>query len=153
MTGGRIKRIKRDLDDEPFLLTYGDGLCDVDVEAELEFHRSHGKLATMMAVHPDSRFGVLEIKNDQIQAFREKSEADAGWINGGFMVLDPKVVDYIDGDSTVFEREPLEALTREGQLMAFRHRGFWHCMDTMRDKEKLEALWSEGKAPWKRWEA
>ena len=153
MTGGRIKRIKRYLDDEPFLLTYGDGLCDVDVEAELEFHRSHGKLATMMAVHPDSRFGVLEIKNDQIQAFREKSEADAGWINGGFMVLDPKVVDYIDGDSTVFEREPLEALTREGQLMAFRHRGFWHCMDTMRDKEKLEALWSEGKAPWKRWEA
>lgn len=152
MTGGRIKRIARYLDDEPFLLTYGDGLCNVDIDKELEFHRSHGKLATLMAVHPGSRFGVLEIEKNQIHAFREKNDADAGWINGGFMVLDPKVIDYIEGDSTVFEREPLEALVRDGELMAFRHRGFWHCMDTMRDKERLETLWSTNKAPWKRWE-
>ena len=152
MTGGRIKRVGKYLGDEPFFLTYGDGVANVDIAKELEFHKSHGKLATMTAVHPDSRFGVLEIEKNQIKAFREKSEADAGWINGGFMILDPKVLDYIEGDSTVFEKAPLEKLTEEGELMAFRHRGFWQCMDTMRDKEKLEELWDSKQAPWKRWE-
>ena len=152
MTGGRIKRIGQYVGNEPFFLTYGDGVANVDIAKELEFHKAHGKLATMTAVHPDSRFGVLEIEKNQVQAFREKSEADAGWINGGFMILDPKVLDYIEGDSTVFEKAPLETLVKEGELMAFRHRGFWQCMDTMRDKEKLEGLWTSKKAPWKRWE-
>jgi len=152
MTGGRIKRIARYLDDEPFFLTYGDGVSDVDIEKELEYHRSHGKLATMTAVHPDSRFGVLDIQEGSVRSFREKSQADVGWINGGFMILDPKVVDYIEGDATIFERAPLEKLAADGELMAFKHRGFWQCMDTLRDKEKLEKLWASDKAPWKRWE-
>lgn len=152
MTGGRIKQIGRYLDGEPFFLTYGDGLSNVDIAKEVEFHNKHGKLATLTAVHPDSRFGVLDIQSNQIMAFREKSEADVGWINGGFMILDPKVLDFIEGDSTIFERAPLETLSKEGQLMAFRHRGFWQCMDTMRDKERLETLWASKKAPWKRWE-
>ena len=152
MTGGRIKRIGRYLDDEPFCMTYCDGVSNVDIAKELEFHKKHGKLATLTAVHPDSRFGVLDIQSNQIMAFREKSDADVGWINGGFMILDPKVLDYIEGDSTVFERDPLEKLVADGQLMAFRHRGFWQCMDTLRDKERLEGLWNSKKAPWKRWE-
>lgn len=152
MTGGRIKRIGRYLDDEPFCMTYGDGVSNVDIAKELEFHKKHGKLATLTAVHPDSRFGVLDIQSNQIMAFREKSDADVGWINGGFMILDPKVLDYIEGDSTVFERDSLEKLVADGQLMAFRHRGFWQCMDTLRDKERLEGLWNSKKAPWKRWE-
>lgn len=152
MTGGRIKRIGRYLDDEPFCMTYGDGVSNVDIAKELEFHKKHGKLATLTAVHPDSRFGVLDIQSNQIMAFREKSDADVGWINGGFMILDPKVLDYIEGDSTVFERDPLEKLVADGQLIAFRHRGFWQCMDTLRDKERLEGLWNSKKAPWKRWE-
>ena len=152
MTGGRIKRVGKYLGDEPFFLTYGDGLSNVDIAKEVEFHKAHGKLATMTAVHPDSRFGVLEIEKNQVLAFREKSETDAGWINGGFMILEPKVLDYIEGDSTVFEKAPLEKLTEEGELMAFRHRGFWQCMDTMRDTEKLEELWDSKQAPWKRWE-
>ena len=152
MTGGRIKRIGRYLDDEPFCMTYGDGVSNVDIAKELEFHKKHGKLATLTTVHPDSRFGVLDIQSNQIMAFREKSDADVGWINGGFMILDPKVLDYIEGDSTVFERDPLEKLVADGQLMAFRHRGFWQCMDTLRDKERLEGLWNSKKAPWKRWE-
>ena len=152
MTGGRIKRIGRYLADEPFCMTYGDGVSNVDIAKELEFHKKHGKLATLTAVHPDSRFGVLDIQSNQIMAFREKSDADVGWINGGFMILDPKVLDYIEGDNTVFERDPLEKLVADGQLMAFRHRGFWQCMDTLRDKERLEGLWNSKKAPWKRWE-
>jgi len=152
MTGGRIKRVARYIGDEPFFLTYGDGVSNVDIAKEVEFHQAHGKLATMTAVHPDARFGVLELDKNQVIAFREKNEADAGWINGGFMILDPKVIDYIEDDTTVFEREPLEALANEGQLVAFKHRGFWQCMDTMRDKEKLEKLWASKRAPWKRWE-
>ena len=152
MTGGRIKRVARYIGDEPFFLTYGDGVSNVDIAKEVEFHRAHGKLATMTAVHPDARFGVLEVDKNQVTAFREKSEADAGWINGGFMILDPKVIDYIQDDSTIFERGPLETLAAQGDLMAFKHRGFWQCMDTMRDKEKLEKLWSSHKAPWKLWE-
>ncbi len=152
MTGGRIKQVGRYIGSEPFFLTYGDGLSNADIAKEVEFHKANGKLATMLAVHPDSRFGVLDMQKNQVMAFREKSEADVGWINGGFMILDPKVLDYIDGDSTVFEKEPLERLCADGELMAFRHRGFWQCMDTLRDKEKLEALWASKKAPWKRWE-
>ncbi|MBQ9801619.1 MAG: glucose-1-phosphate cytidylyltransferase [Clostridia bacterium] len=152
MTGGRIKRVRRYIGDEPFFLTYGDGVADVDLAAEAAFHLAHGKLATVMAVKPDSRFGVLDIREDRVCAFREKSEVDAGWINGGFMILSPRVIDYIDGDATVFERAPLERLCAEGELMAFRHHGFWQCMDTMRDKEHLEKLWAADKAPWRRWE-
>ena len=151
MTGGRIKRIKRYIGNEPFFLTYGDGVADVDLARELDFHHSHGKLATMTAVHPDSRFGALDLKQDAVKAFREKAQEDAGWINGGFMILEPGVIEYIENDKTVFERGPLEKLSAEGELMAFRHQGFWQCMDTKRDKEKLEALWESGKAPWKRW--
>ncbi|MBR7112175.1 MAG: glucose-1-phosphate cytidylyltransferase [Clostridia bacterium] len=152
MTGGRIKRIRPYLDDAPFFLTYGDGVCNVDVAELLRFHRAHGCLATVTAVHPDSRFGVLDATGDLVRAFREKSEADVDWINGGFMVLEPGVIDCIEGDSTVFEHGPLERLCEMGQLVAYRHRGFWQCMDTLRDKEKLERLWAEGRAPWKRWQ-
>ena len=152
MTGGRIKKIRAYLDNEPFFLTYGDGVSNVDLAQLLAFHRQHGKCATITAVHPDSRFGVLDVSTDRIQAFREKSEADVDWINGGFMVMDPGVIDYIEGDTTVFERAPLERLCAKGELMAFRHRGFWQCMDTLRDREKLERLWVGGEAPWKRWD-
>ena len=152
MTGGRIKRVQKYIGNETFMMTYGDGVCDVNIAELVKFHKQHGKLATLTAVHPDSRFGVLDIQSNQIMAFREKSDADVGWINGGFMILDPKVLDYIEGDSTVFERDPLEKLVADGQLMAFRHRGFWQCMDTLRDKERLEGLWNSKKAPWKRWE-
>ena len=151
MTGGRIKKIRSYLDDEPFFLTYGDGVSNVDLARQLEFHRAHGKCATITAVHPDSRFGVLDVATDRIKAFREKSEADVDWINGGFMLLDPRVIEYIEDDATVFERAPLERLCADGELMAFRHRGFWQCMDTMRDREKLERLWASNEAPWKRW--
>ena len=152
MTGGRLKRIRRFLGNEPFMMTYGDGVSNIDLEKLVEFHRSHGKLATMTAVHPDSRFGVLDIQNDQVKSFREKSVADVGWINGGFMILSPEVLDYIDGDDTIFERTPLERLTDAGELMAFRHSGFWQCMDTARDKQRLEERWASGNAPWRRWE-
>ncbi|MBE6581375.1 MAG: glucose-1-phosphate cytidylyltransferase [Clostridia bacterium] len=151
MTGGRLKRVRQYLDAGPFFLTYGDGLCDVDLRAEVAFHRAHGCLATLLAVRPDSRFGVLQLDGDAVRAFREKSASDAGLINGGFMVLDPRVLDYIEGDATVFERAPLERLCAAGQLMAFRHEGFWQCMDTLRDKEHLEHLWQQGRAPWQRW--
>jgi glucose-1-phosphate cytidylyltransferase len=151
MTGGRIKRIARYIEDEPFFLTYGDGVSNVDIAKEVEFHRSHGKLATMTAVHPDARFGVLEVGKNQVTAFREKSEADAGWINGGFMVLDPGIMRYLKDDSTVFEREPIERCAAEGLMNAYCHEGFWQCMDTLREKEMLERLWASGKAPWKTW--
>ena len=152
MTGGRIKRIRKYLGNEPFLLTYGDGVSDVDVTKLIEFHKAHGKLATLTAVHPVGRFGVLDLKKDEIRSFGEKTESQTDWINGGYMVIDPKVIDYIEGDETTFEKEPLERLASEGQLMAFKHNGFWQCMDTLRDKQKLEALWESGKAPWKSWE-
>jgi glucose-1-phosphate cytidylyltransferase len=151
MTGGRIKQVARYIGDEPFFLTYGDGVSNVDIDALVAHHRESGRLATLTAVHPDSRFGVLDIEKDRVLAFREKSEADAGWINGGFMLLSPEVMDYIEGDTTVFERTPLERLAAEGQLSAYRHRGFWQCMDTLHDKERLQRLWDEGTAPWRRW--
>ena len=152
MTGGRLKRVKSFIGDEPFFMTYGDGVANVNIKELLEFHKTHGKKATLTAVKPDSRFGVLDITdNNQINAFREKSQVDSGYINAGFMVLEPDVLDYIKDDSVMFEREPLEALAENNQLMCFKHNGFWQCMDTLRDKVKLETLWVENKAPWKVW--
>lgn len=152
MTGGRVKRIMHYLaPDEPFFLTYGDGVSDVNIRELYDFHRSHGKLATVTGIQPDGRFGILEFDGDTVCAFREKKAADAGWINGGFMVVSPKVINYIAGDETMFERDPLERIAAEGQLKCFRHKGFWKCMDTLRDKEALEAQWHSGNAPWKSW--
>lgn len=151
MTGGRLKRVKPYIDGA-FFMTYGDGVSDVPVSRLAEFHRQSGKLATLSAVRPDGRFGVLDIRDGRVRSFREKSREDSGWINGGFMVLEPQVLDYIEGDGTVFEKEPMERLAGEGNLMCFRHTGFWQCMDTLRDKQKLEKLWAGGSAPWKVWE-
>jgi len=152
MTGGRIKRVKEYIGDEPFMLTYGDGVSNVDINQLIRFHKTNGKIATITAIQPGGRFGMLDIdENEQINSFKEKSIEDGGWINGGFMVLNPEIIEYIDGDNTVFEREPLERVANEGQLNAFRHHGFWQCMDTMRDKELLENLWSKDDAPWKVW--
>jgi glucose-1-phosphate cytidylyltransferase len=150
MTGGRILRLRDQVGDEPFLVTYGDGVSDVDLGALVNFHRSHGRLATVTAVHPPARFGCLTIDGDRVAAFAEKPQTDVGWINGGFFLFEPGVFDYLDCDS-VLEREPLERLAADGQLMAYRHSGFWQPMDTLRDKELLEKLWSTGKAPWKIW--
>ena len=153
MTGGRVKRVKEYLGDEPFFLTYGDGVSDVNISDLLEFHKKCGKIATMTAIKPESRFGVLDIKDECIHAFREKNKNDSGWINGGFMVLQPEIFDYINGgDEVVFEREPLETLASMQQIAAFKHDGFWQCMDTQRDKQYLEKLWADNTAPWKVWD-
>ena len=153
MTGGRIKRIKKYLDDEPFLMTYGDGLSDVNINELVEFHKSHGKLATLTVVNASQRFGVIKMDSDNsVSSFREKKSSDGNPINGGYMVLDPKVLDYIDGDEVAFEKYPLEKLACDGELMAYRHNGFWQCMDMQRDKDALEKIWNSGEAPWKRWE-
>lgn len=151
--GGRIKRILPYIgDDDAFCLTYGDGVSDVDVTKSIAYHKAHGKLATVTAVQPPGRFGVLKIgENNSVDGFMEKPVGDGGWINGGFFVLSPKVGSYIEGDLTVWEREPMETLAREGELMAWHHEGFWKPMDTLRDKRDLEALWEAGKAPWKVW--
>ncbi len=151
MTGGRIKRIRQHIGDNPFMLTYGDGVADIDITQVLEFHKAHGKIGTMSAVRPEGRFGVLELEKNSVKSFREKDKNDGGWINCGFMVMEPTIFDYIEGDKTTFEREPLERLAKEGQLECYKHKGFWQCMDTMRDKEKLESLWNSGCAPWKVW--
>ena len=152
MTGGRIKRVRDYVGDESFMLTYGDGVADVDIKALLEFHKKHGKIATMTAIRPSGRFGILDIEQgNAITSFREKSQEDMGLINGGFMVLEPGIFDFIEGDNTVLEREPLEKLARQRELMAFKHDGFWQCMDTQREMKKLEALWQSGNAPWKIW--
>ena len=148
MTGGRIKRVKDYIGNEPFCMTYGDGVSDVDIDTLIAFHKAHGHLATLTGVQPEGRFGVMDMEGDTILSFREKSKEDMGWINGGFMVLEPEVLDYIDGDHIMFEREPLERLANEGQLDCYKHEGFWQCMDTLRDKEKLEKLIAENKAPW-----
>ncbi len=154
MTGGRLKRIKRYLDDEPFLMTYGDGVSDVDIDALVSFHKEHGKLATMTVVNAGQRFGVIKMakENSKISSFREKKDIDGNPINGGYMVLDPKVLDYIEDDTTVFEKSPLEQLAKDGELMGFKHDGFWQCMDMQKDRDGLEKLWASGEAPWKRWE-
>ncbi len=152
MTGGRIKRIKEYVDNETFLLTYGDGVSDINISEVVQYHKSHGKMMTMSAYNVGQRFGVLEINKDGlITAMREKSIDDGNLINIGFMVVEPGIFDYIEGDSTVFEQKPIKTISEMGQLMAYKHDGFWQCMDTLRDKEKLESLWSENKAPWKVW--
>ena len=152
MTGGRVKRIQQYIGDETFLLTYGDGVCDVNLQALLAFHRQHGKKATLTAVQPGSRFGILTINEQNgVDNFAEKAYKDGGWINAAFMVLEPSIFNYIEGDTTILERQPLETLAREGELAAFRHNGFWQCMDTLRDKEGLENMWTSGQAKWKIW--
>jgi len=151
MTGGRLKRVARYLDPgQPFFLTYGDGLADVDLTALAAFHRAHGKAATVTAVVPPGRFGALELEQNEVRRFSEKPPGDNALINGGFFVLEPSVLSRIAGDATVWENEPLEGLARDGQLAAFRHDGFWAAMDTLRDKNHLEALWASGEAPWRR---
>jgi len=151
MTGGRIRRLRDHLHSSAFLLTYGDGVADVDVTALIRFHRAHGKLATLTAVRPPARYGAMHLDGPQVTEFMEKPQIGEGYINGGFFVLEPGVLDYIDGDDTHWEREPLERLAREGHLMAYRHDGFWLGMDTIRDKQYLQKLWDQGQAPWKLW--
>jgi glucose-1-phosphate cytidylyltransferase len=138
---------------ETFMLTWGDGVSDVNFERLLDFHRAHGKLVTLTAVRPPARFGALEIAEGRVERFTEKPQIGEGWINGAFFVCEPGVFDYIEGDATLFEREPLEGLAADGQLMAYQHQGFWQCMDTLRDKYLLNKLWDEGDAPWKSWKA
>lgn len=152
LTGGRIKRLAPYLGNETFMLTWGDGVSNVDLHDLLRFHRSHGKLATLTAVRPPARFGHLQFEGNQITHFDEKPQTAEGWINGAFFVLEPEIFDYIDGDDTQWEREPLERLATDGQLMAYCHDSFWQCMDTLRDKKLLEDLWQSGQAPWKLWE-
>jgi glucose-1-phosphate cytidylyltransferase len=150
-TGGRIKRLAPYVGNQTFMLTWGDGVSDINLHDLLAFHRSHGKLATLTAVRPPARFGHLELDGSQIVEFSEKPQTREGWINGAFFVLEPEIFDYIDGDDTQWEKAPLERLAQEGQLMAYKHNSFWQCMDTMRDKRLLESLWQGGKAPWKTW--
>lgn len=154
MTGGRIKRVQKYIGDEDFLLTYGDGVTDLDIAKTVEFHKSHGKIATMTAVHVEQRFGVLDIDKESLDvtAFREKSLADGSRINAGYMVLRPEIFDYLEGDETVFEQEPLRRLVADGELKAYKHNGFWQCMDTKREKEQLENMIARGTAPWMVWE-
>ncbi|NLC93876.1 MAG: glucose-1-phosphate cytidylyltransferase [Treponema sp.] len=152
MTGGRVKRIKDYVGNEPFMLTYGDGVSDINIDKLLEFHRSHGKIATLTSISFGQKFGVLDVDdNNRIHSFREKSNDDCSMINGGFMVLQPEIFDYIEGDETIFEKGPLEDLAKEGRLMAYYHDGFWQCMDTQRDRQQLEGLWDGNVAPWKVW--
>jgi glucose-1-phosphate cytidylyltransferase len=150
-TGGRLKRLQPWIGRESFLATYGDGLANVDLRKLVDFHRAHGRLATVTAVRPPSRFGGLHFNGDEVVAFLEKPQTGEGWINGGFFVLEPGVFDYIDGDETIWERGPLERLANEGQLQAFRHEGFFQPMDTLRERQLLETLWQSGRAPWKIW--
>lgn len=153
MTGGRIRRVREYIGGETFMLTYGDGVCDIDLAKLYAFHKEGGKLATMTAIQPGGRFGTMDIAEDYaIERFSEKRKEDGGWINGGYMVLEPEVIDYIEGDDTTFEREPLERLAAEGQLRAYKHDGFWQCMDTLRDKTLLDSLLEENCAPWKIWD-
>lgn len=152
MTGGRIKRIQRYIGDEPFLMTYGDGVCDVNIADLVDFHKKHGKIATLTAVMLEQQKGVLDIDQDNsVRSFREKKQNDGALINAGYMVLEPKIFDYIDGDETVFEKEPLESLVAQGELMSYKHKGFWQCMDTKREMEMLEKMLKKGTAPWKVW--
>ncbi|MFL5576407.1 MAG: glucose-1-phosphate cytidylyltransferase [Gemmatimonadaceae bacterium] len=153
MTGGRLRRVRHHLGDETFCMTYGDGVSNVDIGELVAFHKRTGALATLTATQPEGRFGALSLEHESgiVAAFKEKPVGDGAWINGGFFVLEPAVIDYVDDDLTVWENEPLQRLAREGQLAAYRHTGFWHPMDTLRDKEVLESLWRSGQAPWKSW--
>jgi glucose-1-phosphate cytidylyltransferase len=152
LTGGRVKRLQPHLGNETFMLTWGDGVSDVDLDKLLAFHRYHGKLATITAVRPPARYGHMRFEGDQVTAFEEKPQTAEGWINGAFFVLEPQVFDYIEGDMVMFEHAPLENLARDGQLMAYRHDGFWAAMDTLRDKHILQKLWNSGQRPWAVWE-
>ncbi len=152
MTGGRLKRVKKYLNEDPFCFTYGDGLSNININSLIDFHNSHNKLCTLSAVQPPGRFGSLKFKEaNLVESFQEKPQGDGGWINGGFFVINPKAIDIIEGDSTIWEQEPLNNLAAQGELMAFKHYSFWQAMDTLRDKNYLEKLWSEEKAPWKVW--
>ncbi|MBE6086542.1 glucose-1-phosphate cytidylyltransferase [Clostridium beijerinckii] len=152
MTGGRIKRIQKYINDSTFMLTYGDGVSDVDISELVKFHKTHGKTVTVTAISIEQKFGVLDINKDNvINSFSEKNDNCGSMINGGFMVLNTEIFDYIEDDATVFEKAPLETVAKLGELMAYRHKGFWKCMDTQRDKQQLEALWESGDAPWKKW--
>ena len=151
MTGGRLKRIKEYVEDETFCFTYGDGLSDIDISSLISFHKNQKTFATATAVQPPGRFGKLEINNERITSFTKKPIGDGAWINGGFFVLEPKVFDYIENDETIWEKQPLEKLASENQLSAFKHNGFWQPLDTLRDKNLLEGMWSSGNAPWKKW--
>ncbi len=153
MTGGRIKRVQQYIGQEPFLMTYGDGVCDVNINKLVEFHNAHGKIATLTSVLLEQAKGILDIGGDNaVHSFREKSSVDGSPINAGYMVLNPEIFNYIEGDDTVFEKQPLERLADEGQLMSYSHTGFWQCMDTKREKDILEKLWEQNQAPWKKWE-
>jgi glucose-1-phosphate cytidylyltransferase len=151
MTGGRIKRVQKYIGNETFMLTYGDGVADINIKKLIEFHKKHGKYATVTAVQPSGRFGALEIEGEKVISFKEKPKGDGSWINGGFFVLEPEIFDYIEGDDTIWEEKPLENLAKDGQLMAFKHEGFWKAMDTLRDKRELEALWQSKNPPWRIW--
>lgn len=151
MTGGRLKRVANHLGNEDFCLTYGDGVSDVNISELIQFHKKQKRLATLTAIQPPGRFGSLLMDKESITGFQEKPQGDGGWINGGFFVLSPKVIEYIEGDDTIWEKYPLESLAAQGQLSAFNHKGFWHPMDTLRDKTYLEGLWESGNAPWKTW--
>ena len=151
MTGGRLKRVKNFLENETFCFTYGDGLSDVNIKDLINFHRNQKTLVTLTTIQPPGKFGALNIKNNKISTFREKPLGDGNWVNGGYFILEPQVFDYIEGDSTIWEREPLEKLSQEGKLSAYKHRGFWHPMDTLYDKNQLEQMWNSGKSPWKIW--
>ena len=152
MTGGRVKRIQKYIGNETFMLTYGDGVSDVNIKELVEFHKKHNKIATLTAINAGQKFGVLDINEDnEIQSFREKDNKDGALINGGYMVLEPEIFDYLEGDSTIFEKEPLETIAKEGQLVAYKHDGFWKCMDTLRDKNELEKMWNTNNALWKVW--
>jgi len=150
MTGGRVKRMKPYIGSETCLLTYGDGVSNVDLDQLITFHKSHGKMVTVTAVHPGARFGELEIKGEQVNSFQEKPQTGQGWINGGYFVIEPEFFELIEGDLTILEREPLERVANMGELMAFQHKGFWQCMDTKRDRDNLEEYWISGIAPWRR---
>ncbi len=150
MTGGRVKRMRSYINDT-FLLTYGDGVCDVDLDHLIEFHKSHGKMVTVTAVHPTARFGELQIEDNHVLYFKEKPQTAQGWINGGFFVIEPEFFDLIEGDHTILEKDPLEKAATMGELMAYQHDGFWQCMDTARDRNVLESIWQSGRIPWKKW--
>ncbi len=147
-TGGRIKRMKEFIGNETFLLTYGDGLADIDIDALISFHKNHGKMVTVTAVHPVARFGELDLKNERVVSFKEKPQIAQGWINGGYFVIEPEFFEFIEDDLTILEKEPLERVSKMGELMAFKHEGFWQCLDTKRDKDYLEDLWASGKHLW-----
>jgi len=149
MTGGRVKRMQPFIGNEPCMLTYGDGLADIDIGALVKYHKSHGKMVTISAVHPSARFGELVLNGDMVSSFQEKPQTGQGWINGGFFVIEPEFFDLIEGDSMILEKEPLERVAEMGELMAYRHDGYWQCMDTKRDRDHLEELWQSGNAPWK----